>query len=81
MNLEQHAMQDDEVTCFTSPFISNIDGVGVKSTSYAEVGQGDGETVRGLVLIMVTQFCDYSENNWIVQFKLGNYVVNEYLTQ
>lgn len=37
--------------------------------------------VRGLVLIMVTQFCDYSKNNWIVQFKLGNYVVNEYLTQ
>lgn len=42
MNLEQHAMQDDEVTCFTSPFISNIDGVRIKSTSYAEVEQGDG---------------------------------------
>lgn len=42
MNLEQYAMQDDEVTCFMSPFISNIDGVRIKSTSYAEVGQGDG---------------------------------------
>lgn len=30
-----------------------------------------------LVLIMVTQFCEYSKNNWIVQFKLVNYVVNE----
>lgn len=42
MNLEQYAMQDDEVTCFMSPFIANIDRVRIKSTSYAEVGQGDG---------------------------------------
>jgi hypothetical protein len=30
---------------------------------------------------MVTQFCEYSKNNWIVQFILVNCVVYEYLTQ
>lgn len=30
--------------------------------------------------MIVTQFCDYSKHNWIVQFKLVNCVVYVYLS-